>query len=304
MSNYLLVLASMLSGYAAFQFSRELVAMAVGNLNVKPQAWDFEEIRLNEIRKRSFWYRHFEPLCRDLENGIWLHTIGNLNSIEKSLQQGADDLPWSAKEYLATKTVKLVFVSAIVGVAISWADWGLALFLAAAILSVGVLLISRRLRNQAKNRIRRFKRRLPFAIDLIALMMEAGGDFRQSLSVVVKENAGNPVGYEFGRIAKAHSAGQPLRECLEQMRERLQDEDINEIVFSVKNAEELGVPLSQIFLTIAEQMRLKQSQLAEKLIGERKTMMVFPAWIIMIACLIVAVAPFILGAMYGGNNLF
>lgn len=278
--------------------------MATDHVSYRPQAWDFEGTRLSEIRMHSFWYRNFEPLCTELETCTWLQKLGNLNSIEKSLKQGADDLPWNAKDYLATKAVKQVFISVTVGLAMSWAGWGIASLLGVAFLLFGISLISRRLRNQAKNRLRRFKRRLPFAIDLIALMMEAGGDFRQSLSVVVKENAGNPVGYEFGRIAKAHSAGQPLRECLEQMRERLQDEDINEIVFSVKNAEELGVPLSKIFLTIAEQMRLKQSQLAEKLIGERKTMMVFPAWLIMVACLIVAVAPFILGAMYGGKSLF
>ncbi len=306
MTSYLVVIASLLSGYAAFRFSYLLAAMAQREVNTSPQAWDFDELRRQELRQKSKLYRYFEPLCREIEESAWLHRIGNLSSIEKSLGQGGSELPWTAREYLAVAVLRML-LSAIFSLCLvqfCLGEWIISLTIAGFVFIAGLAFVPRQLHGFAKVRMRRFKQRLPYAIDLLALMMEAGGDFRQCLGTVVRENINHPVGFEFGKLARAHAAGQPLRDCLDQLQSRLCDEDVNEIVFSIKNAEELGVPLSKTFLTLAEQMRLKHAQLAEKLIGERKTMMAFPSWIIMIACLIVAVAPFILGAIYGKQSFF
>lgn len=302
----MIAFSSLLSGYAAFRFSYLISAMIQRETPNSPQAWDFDELRRQELRKGSMLFRYFEPLCRELEECSWLHRVGNLTSIEKSLSQGGSEMPWTAREYLSVAMLRMllsaVFSFFILEFCIG--DGTLPAIMASFIFIAGIMFIPRQLNSLARIRMRRFKQRLPYAIDLMALMMEAGGDFRQCLNTLVRENDGHPVGVEFGKIAKAHSAGQPLRDCLDQLQQRLCDEDINEIVFSIKNAEDLGVPLSKTFLTLAEQMRLKHAQLAEKLIGERKTMMAFPSWIIMIACLIVAVAPFILGAIYGKQSFF
>lgn len=304
MTNSVLAVASILSGYAVFRFSYVLSTMVHREPSSSTQAWDFDELRRHELRKGSMLFRHFEPLCRELEESSWLHRIGGLASIEKSLRQGGSELPWTAREYLSVAMLR-VLLSAVFSfllLQLCIGDWLIPFIVAGFVFIAGLMFVPRQLSSLARIRMRRFKQRLPYAIDLMALMMEAGGDFRQCLTTVVRENAGHPVGMEFGKIAKAHSAGQPLRDCLDQLQQRLSDEDVNEIVFSIKNAEDLGVPLSKTFLTLAEQMRLKHAQLAEKLIGERKTMMAFPSWLIMIACLIVAVAPFILGAVYGKQS--
>ncbi len=225
--------------------------------------------------------------------------LGNVRSVELSLSQGGSELPWTAAEYLAVGMLRMTLAT-IFGLLVMTPVLGLGASCVCAVVIglMGIVFLPKQLASLAKLRMRRFKQRLPFAIDLMALMMEAGGDFRQCLSTVVHENRGHPVGEEFGLLSSAHAAGQPLRDCLDQLQARLRDEDVNEIVFSIKNADELGVPLSKTFLTLAEQMRLKRAQQAEKLIGERKTMMAFPSLIIMIACLLVAVAPFVLGALF------
>jgi tight adherence protein C len=263
------------------------------------QLWQHDEQRRIVLRIGSRLFRWFEPLCEELYDRSWLHSLGNIKSIEKSLARGGAELPWNAKEYLSVATIRMLLAS-LFGVMVIWQIMGatIAVIAGSMIGLVGMFMVPRQLSTLSDHRMRRFKQRLPFAVDLMALMMEAGGDFRQCLSTVVHENRDHPVGQEFDRISKAHSAGQPLRECLDQLQSRLQDEDVNEMVFSIKNAEELGVPLSKTFLTLAEQMRLKRAQQLEKLIGERKTMMAFPSLIIMIACLLVAVTPFVLGAIY------
>lgn len=294
-----LLVATLVSGLSVTWLAAQLMNMIHRPIASGIQGWQHDELRRSQLRAGSPLYRWFQPLCEDLLTCRWLHMLGNIRSVEISLAQGGSALPWTAAEYLSVGLVRItVMASLIAAASYPLLDGVMSVLLALFISTIGIVLLPRQLATRAKLRMRRFKQRLPFAIDLMALMMEAGGDFRQCLSTVVHENRGHPVGEEFGLLSNAHSAGQPLRECLDQLQARLRDEDVNEIVFSIKNADELGVPLSKTFLTLAEQMRLKRAQQAEKLIGERKTMMAFPSLIIMVACLVIAVAPFVLGAFY------
>lgn len=299
MENTTLLLSTLLSGIAVSWFASQIYDIVNLPLLANVQVWQHNEQRKCLLRSKSTLYRWFQPLCEDLLECRWLHWLGNIRSVENSLGQGGSELPWTPAEYLAVGAVRTVMTMAF-SIVVTYPILGIAgsLFIAISVGVFGIAFLPRQLASLAKFRMRRFKQRLPFAIDLMALMMEAGGDFRQCLSTVVRENRNHPVGVEFGLLANSHAAGQTLRDCLDQMQARLRDEDVNEIVFSIKNADELGVPLSKTFLTLADQMRLKRAQHAEKLIGERKTMMAFPSLIIMVACLLVAVAPFILGAIY------
>jgi len=299
--NSLMVLGTCLLGISFGWFCHEVLLIVMRPTRNDSQAWQHDERRRETLRRGSELFRWFEPLIMDLARVRLLMTLGNVGSVERSLLQGGAPLPWSAREYLAVAAFRSMLAS-LAWLILSYQSLGLsnAILTAVLILSSGILMAPRKLATLAKVRMRRFKQRLPYAIDLMALMMEAGGDFRQCLTTVVHENRGHPVGDEFGWLLKSFAAGQPLRESLDLLQSRLRDEDVHEIVFSIKNAEELGVPLSKTFLTLAEQMRLKRAQNAEKMIGERKTMLAFPSLIIMIACLIIAVAPTILNAVFHG----
>lgn len=286
------------AGIAVAWFAFRILAIAGRDRVTDAQSWDFETRRRIRLQDGSLLIRWFEPLIDEIQALSVLQRIGQAKSVEESLRQGASPLPWKASEFVATAALQ----GLITGLAIGWVATFYLGYVGGAAVAAVVALFSLRtsansLRKQAQRRLLRFKLRLPFAIDLMALMLEAGGDFRQCLATVVKENREHPVGEEFGRLLKGVSAGQPLRASLEQMQERMRDEDVNEIVFSVKSADELGTPLSKTFLTLAEQMRLKRSQTAEKLVGEKQTMMTFPGMIIMVACLLITVAPFVLAAL-------
>lgn len=292
-----LLAGAMLAGAAASLFAFRVLAITGRELAAGAQAWDFEARRKIRLRALCRVFRWFEPLIDEIRELPWLLRIGQAGSVEASLRQGASDLPWKASEYVGTSALQGLIAGLAAGFLVSRiAGYVFGAAVASAVAVYYLWASAARLRRQARQRMFRFKQRLPFAIDLMALMLEAGGDFRQCLATVVKENQQHPVGEEFGRLLKGVSAGQPLRESLEQIQDRLCDEDLNEIVFSVKNADELGTPLSKTFLTLAEQMRLKRSQIAEKLVGQAQTMMTFPVMVIMVACLLVTVAPFILAA--------
>ena len=87
------------------------------------------------------------------------------------------------------------------------------------------------------------KLRLPFAIDQISLMMEAGAGFEDSLKTVVGDNPGHPLSIEFAEVIRQLSLGRPRRQALGSFRDRLADDDVTEIVFAITKGEELGTPL-------------------------------------------------------------
>ena len=76
------------------------------------------------------------------------------------------------------------------------------------------------------------------------------------------------------------------------------DDDVAELVFSINKGEEFGTPLAQTFRIQADQMRLKRTQWAEKAAGAAQVAIVLPGMIIMIACLLIIGAPFVLSALY------
>ena len=266
------------------------------------QLWQHEDRRRQLLSDADWTFRSFAKLISEFQTSAWLMRLGNINSVGRSLGRGGDVLPWKPAEYLSTKLVEAIIGGVFVWLALSIEfSFSVACFLGLAFTCIHYQRAAGALEKKAALRMNQLKQRLPYAIDLLALMLEAGGDLHQSLAHVAKENAGHPVGQEFTQIANAYAAGQTLRDTMDDLQERLKDDDISEIAFSIKNADELGVPLGKTFLRLAEQMRLKQIQWTEKIIGERKTMMSMPGLVIMIACMGIAVSPFLLHAFYQSN---
>jgi tight adherence protein C len=142
------------------------------------------------------------------------------------------------------------------------------------------------------------KRRFSAAIDLMSLMMEVGASFPQALETVNRESQGHALGEELERIVKDIELGRPRKSALEDFAHRVADDDVSELVFAVVEGEELGTPMASILQSQAEQMRKKRSQWAEKAAEESQVALVFPAMIIMVACLITVAAPFVLNAVF------
>lgn len=294
----IMLAGALLVGVAAGWFAVHIVDIVNRPQPAHAQAWEFQVRRRMRLREGSRVFRWCEPLIDEIKDLGWLQRLGGRSRVEDSLRQGASELPWTPAEFVGTAAVQGIMGGAVVAAAVCWSFGPVAGVVAGLLVALFHLRSSARaLEKSAKRRMARFKRRLPFAIDLMALMLEVGGDFRKCLATVVRENRKHPLGEEFGRMLEKVSAGQPFRDALQQMQKRMHDEDVNEMTFAVKNAEELGTPLSQTFLTLAEQMRLKRGQRAEKQVGEAQTMMTFPGFIIMIACLLITVAPFVLAAL-------
>jgi tight adherence protein C len=295
----MLLFVSALMGCAIGGIAFVLVDLVVRQRSFDPRLGRFEVDRRNAIREKSTTYRLFEPWVDD-----WVpwfernYDETKLEPVKKHLAASGSELPWVPVEFLAIRRIEAIF-SAALAYFFFWVLLGLSTaFLTVPIVFFGFEFLSRRLlRSNAIRRQIQIKRRFAAAIDLMALMMEVGAGFQESLNVAVEESKGSPLGAELSLVKRDMTMGK-REDALRNFVTRTQDEDIAEVVFAIIEGEELGTPLAKILRIQAEQMRQKRSQWAEKASAEAEVTLVFPAMLIMIACLLLVVAPFILTAIF------
>jgi tight adherence protein C len=215
------------------------------------------------------------------------------------LATSAELLPWKPDEFLAFARVQGILAGVGAGIFGYLFSGGLFAVMAAIggwYLCENVVLGA--LRGRAKRRRQSIMRRLSSALDLMSLMMEVGGGFQECLATVARESRGHPLGDEFQQVIVEIDSGQTRKSALENLSQRIRDDDAGDLIVGIIKGEMLGTPLSAILRTQAEQLRMKRSQWAEKASQEAQVSLVFPGMTIMLACLLIVTAPFILDAIY------
>ncbi len=210
---------------------------------------------------------------------------------------------WLAEEYLA-RIELMVLLFTPVTMYFSFKLLGPAGIVMAVVMLVVVgYLLRRRLHNQAQRRLRAIKRRMPFLLDMLTLLMEAGSNFLRALDQATQEFSGHPIGVEFGRVQADMRMGKSRTEAFEAMQRRLGDDEITSIVSSIIQGENLGTPLANVFRTQADVLRVKRTQRAETVAGEAGVNMLLPGILIMASTVLIILGPFALNYLYSGLNL-
>ena len=294
MFEFIYILGSLMTGFAVAVTANAL-------LDAQAAAIDSDTKRL--IQSCEF-YQFFARWIEDLKaffkprikshTSVW-STMLRVTNVESYLRRGEDTDQWDVNSWISREVFRC---------GLKWlvASCLLLLFMSPlpALLFGGLLgyfqylLAQIRLTQRSKSWNSRFHQRLPFSIDLIALTMKAGSTIDQSLKAVLEENHGHPIGDEFEIITQQHQNGTPLLECFENFRDRMSDKDVNEIVFTAINAERYGGANADTYLRLADQMRIRRSQRAEKAIGEAKTMMALPNFLFFLAGLLAIAGPTVL----------
>jgi tight adherence protein C len=259
---------------------------------------DFEQRRRQAIREGSAIYRWFEPLVEECLESLPPPSSAVLERLRRDLITSAVPVPWTPEEFVAAARFEGLLTAAGAGL-VGWMVAGPLAGLFSGLICCWLYpqLKVKNIATLAANRKRRIKKRLPYCLDLMALMLEAGSSFLDCMKRAYEELAGEPLGVEIDRALRELSLGRSRREALEALRDRVADEDLTETVFAINKSEELGTPLSKAFRLQADQMRLKRSQWGEKAASEAQVAIVFPGMLTMLACLIVIVAPFVLSAL-------
>lgn len=290
-----LFVASAVVALAVGWFSWQMARIVTYPRNLLGDSHPFERQRRDEIRAGSKIYRWFEPVIEEIATFIGRRERDSMTTLQRALVAGSEKLPWRPQEFVAAKWIEAVLAGVVVFALfwlIGWTKTGIGAAIGVTILYG--LMTPKSVKDRAKKRLARIRIRLPFAVDLIALTMEAGGGFQECLQTAVSENGDHPLTDELAEVLRQISLGRPRHEALRAMQDRLHDEDVNEMVFAINKGEELGTPLSAILREQAEQMRLKRSQRGEKAAAEAQVSIVFPGMVLMIACLLVVIAPIML----------
>jgi len=153
-----------------------------------------------------------------------------------------------------------------------------------------------RISGAAVERMKRVNRRLPHAIDLLALAMGAGLDFPGSVRQVVEKSGSpdDPLVEEFTLLLQSLQLGRTRRQALEEFAQRVPSDSVIEFVGAVVQAELRGNPLVDVLGIQAEVSRRKRSVRAEESAAKAGVALALPLILVFLTILILIVAPIIM----------
>jgi tight adherence protein C len=168
---------------------------------------------------------------------------------------------------------------------------GTMLIVPAALGAFGFMLPGVWLSRKIKARKKEITRALPDAIDLLSISVESGLGFDPAL-MRVAEKWDNALTREFARVLSEMRIGKPRRESLKEMAERADEEGLTVFVGSVIQADQLGVPITQVLRVQSDAMRVRRRQRAEEQAQKAPIKMLIPiAFLIFPALFIIILGP-------------
>ncbi len=265
--------------------------------------WRYDVSRINELRRMDLFFRLFQPAIQLLARLNRKVFVDSLPGVYREIQAAGMPRFWLAEEYMGKLQLIALFLAPLyVYLFFTWFG-GIGLVLAALGVVVTAWLLKRRLAKRAKSRLHQIKRRMPYLLDLLTLLMEAGSTFGDAMRQALEEFYGHPVAQEFGRVLGDMNLGKTRVEAFEAMRDRLDDDEITSIIGSILQGENLGTPLASIFRTQADVLRIKRTQRAELVAGEAGVNMLLPGVLVMVATVLIIVGPFLLNYLYFGLSM-
>lgn len=145
--------------------------------------------------------------------------------------------------------------------------------------------------GDAEKRSRAVYRRIPYAMDLSVLVLQAGGTLREALEIVSVRD--DPLAIEMRAALKEMDSGATQSAALKNMSDRVGLDALDTIVMAIIRGQETGAPMAQTLATQAELFRERRLQELEKLAVEAPTKMTFPNMLVMLAVLLIIIGPVI-----------
>lgn len=150
------------------------------------------------------------------------------------------------------------------------------------------------------------QRRLPDALDLLTVSVEAGLGFDMALNKVVEKMRG-PLAEEFGRVLHEVRMGKPRRDAMKAMSARIESPDVSQFISALVQADKLGVSIANVLRVQSDQMRLKRKQRAEETAMKAPLKMSFVlVFFVLPALMIVLLGPAVISVIeqLGKNDSF
>ncbi|MBI2864292.1 MAG: type II secretion system F family protein [Chloroflexi bacterium] len=135
------------------------------------------------------------------------------------------------------------------------------------------------------------QKRLPDALDLITVSVEAGLAFDAAIAKVVEKTKG-PLAEELGRVLQEMNLGKLRRDALRDMGNRTGVADLKSFVAAMIQADQMGIPIGNILRVQSDELRVRRRQRAEELANKAPVKMLIPlVFMILPAMLMVLMGP-------------
>ncbi len=141
--------------------------------------------------------------------------------------------------------------------------------------AIGFILPIMLLRSMKDRRQQAVVKKLPDALDLMTICVDAGLTFNAAMQKV-DEKWDDELAREFGRVIHEMQLGKSRRASLKDMSNRLDVPDVTSFIAAVLQAEQLGVGIGKVLRIQSEQMRIRRRQRAEEKAQQAPVKMLFP----------------------------
>lgn len=118
-------------------------------------------------------------------------------------------------------------------------------------------------------------KKLPDALDLMTICVDAGLTFNAAMQKV-DEKWDDALAKEFGRVIYEIQLGKSRRQSLRDMADRMDVPDVTSFIASILQADQLGVGIGKVLRIQSEQMRVRRRQRAEEKAHQAPVKMTFP----------------------------
>lgn len=321
----LLLASSILLGSAVFMFIRFPLCWWMRPVkDIELTHWDLDDNRWKLLRRQSSLFRKLEPWIVGLANGLehawpiqnldpvainkltsqqrtYRKLLGTRDSVELGLRTGVIPGAWSACEYVATMFVVSLGIACSASLMVFGTHLSIPMIIGLVVFTglafrVQLAFIDRSI----KARQSEIRRLLPHAMEILSMTMSAGGTFQAGVEDVIRDFPGHPLVQELERMIKDLQRGVGMYDALQNVAKRIQIEEFDDVLRTMTISHEHGAPASEFFRRGAKQMRTKHLRAMEIAVGKAEAKMPLPTMIITVACMIIAIAPFVVGALESG----
>ena len=162
------------------------------------------------------------------------------------------------------------------------------LFVCMAFTAAAFLAPSYLLERRARIRRQQIREELPDALDLLAVTVEAGLGLYAAISRIA-QTASGPLADEFALVLTELRVGDSSERALTRMAKRLRSPEVESVVRSLIQGEQLGLSLGQTLRNLAEDARQKRRLAAEELAAKAPVKMLVPTALFIFPALFVVI---------------
>lgn len=255
-----------------------------------------ESARQQQLERSCSTYRWFGGLACELGQASWLRRFARSSAVKLGLSRRGETRPFLVEEFLGVKAVEGLLAGVVLAALWQALAGNLVQSVALALVAPPVYLhlAIRTLVRRGLSRMALLAARLPFAIDSLALMLDAGATLPEAIATSAGTSTDNPVSEEFREVLSAVHRGATFRQAVEDMDNRLKTPAVQELAAATLIAQDLGAPLSAVLQQLAEQMRVRRAQEIEVAAGQAQVKLTQPATLMLVASMIAVVCPFVL----------